>query len=83
MPFGLTNAAQAFQRPPDTILQNVSCTFVYLYDILVASSSEEEHVADIRSVCGRLQDFGLVVRLDKCLFGQKSIDFLGHQVSQF
>ncbi|GFR63504.1 Pol polyprotein [Elysia marginata] len=52
-------------------------------DILVASSSEKDHVADIRKVCSRLQEYGLVVRLEKCLFGQNSIDFLGHQVTQF
>ncbi|KAK3797489.1 hypothetical protein RRG08_040971 [Elysia crispata] len=82
MPFGLKNAAQAFQRLMDTVLQDVNCTFVYLDDILVASSSEEEHMLDLRTTCRRLQDFGLVVRLEKCIFGQKSIEFLGHQVSE-
>ena len=37
---------------------------------------------DLRTICRRLQDFGLVVRLEKCIFGQKSIEFLGHQVSE-
>ena len=82
MPFGLKNAAQAFQRLMDTVLQDVNCAFVYLDDILVASSSEEEHILDLRTICRRLQDFGLVVRLEKCIFGQKSIEFLGHQVSE-
>ncbi|KAK3740023.1 hypothetical protein RRG08_005294 [Elysia crispata] len=82
MPFGLKNAAQAFQRLMDTVLQDVNCAFVYLDDILVASSSEEEHMLDLRTICRRLQDFGLVVRLEKCIFGQKSIEFLGHQVSE-
>ncbi|GFS10959.1 Pol polyprotein [Elysia marginata] len=83
MPFGLKNAARAFQRLVDTVFQDVECAFVYLDDILVASSSEKDHVSDIRKVCSRLQEYGLVVRLEKCLFGQNSIDFLGHQVSQF
>ena len=82
MPFGLKNSAQAFQRLMDTVLQDVNCAFVYLDDILVASSSEEEHMLDLRTICRRLQDFGLVVRLEKCIFGQKSIEFLGHQVSE-
>ena len=82
MPFGLKNAAQAFQRLMDTVLQDVNCAFVYLDGILVASSSEEEHMLDLRTICRRLQDFGLVVRLEKCIFGQKSIEFLGHQVSE-
>ena len=68
MPFGLKNAAQAFQRLMDTVLQDVNCAFVYLDDILVASSSEEEHMLDLRTICRRLQDFGLVVRLEKMYF---------------
>ncbi|GFO16288.1 transposon ty3-g Gag-Pol polyprotein [Plakobranchus ocellatus] len=38
MPFGLKNAAQTFQRLMDTVLQGLTCAFVYLDDILVASS---------------------------------------------
>ena len=83
MPFGLKSAAQTFQRLMDTVLQELSCAFVYLDDILVASSSDQEHLQDIREVCSRLQDSGLVIKLKKCLFGQRSLDFLGHQVSQF
>ena len=70
--FGLRKAAQAFQCLKDSVLQTVSYAFVYLDDILVATSPEQDHMADIRTVCGRLQDFGLAVRLEKCLFGQKS-----------
>ena len=33
-------------------------------------------------VYGRLRDFELVVRLEKCVFGMKTIDFLGHRVSK-
>ncbi|GFO09874.1 Pol polyprotein [Plakobranchus ocellatus] len=83
MPFRLKNAAQTYQRLMDTVLQGLTCAFVYLDDILVASSSEQEHLQDIRSVCSRLQDAGLVINLEKCLFGQKSLEFLGHKVSQF
>ena len=57
--------------------------FVYLDDILIASSSEQEHLQDIHAVCTRLQEFGLVIKLEKCLFGEKSLNFLGHQISQF
>ena len=54
MPFGLKNAAQAFQRLMDTVFQGISCVFVYLDDILVASSSPHEHIQDLKTVCNRL-----------------------------
>ncbi|KAK3789010.1 hypothetical protein RRG08_036148 [Elysia crispata] len=41
MPFGFKNSAQTFQRLMDTVLQGLTCAFVYLDDILVASSSEQ------------------------------------------
>ena len=82
MPFGLKNAAQAFQRLMDTVLQGIDCSYVYLDDILIASRNDQEHMQDLRTVCRRLRDYGLVVRLEKCIFGVRSIDFLGHQVSR-
>ena len=82
MPFGLKSAAQTFQRLMDSVLQDIDCAFVYLDDILIASSSEKEHLEDLRIVFRRLTEQGLVIRLDKCLFGVPSLEFLGHQVSK-
>ncbi|GFR81953.1 Pol polyprotein [Elysia marginata] len=82
MPFGLKNAAQSFQRLMDTVLQGLSCVFVYLDDILISSSSDKEHLQDLHTVCSWLQDFGLVIKLEKCILGQKRLDFLGHEISQ-
>ena len=81
MPFDLKNAAQTFQRLMDTVFQNVHCVFVYLDDILIASPSVKEHSDYIRLVCQRLSKFGLTIRLEKCIFGVNSIDFLGHRIS--
>ena len=82
MPFGLKSAAQTFQRLMDSVLQDIDCAFVYLDDILIASSSEKEHLEDLRIVFRRLTEQGLVIRLEKCLFGVPSLEFLGHQVSK-
>jgi len=43
MPFGLRNSAQTFQRFMDIVCRDLSFAFVYLDDVLVASSSPEEH----------------------------------------
>jgi len=66
----------------DTVFRNVECVFVYLDDILIASSSAKQHLVDLKTVCERLRNFGLTIRLEKCLFGVSSIDFLGHNVSK-
>jgi hypothetical protein len=54
---------------------------VYLDDIVLASHSVEEHVVHLRQLFERLQQFGLVINGEKCIFGQSSVEFLGHQVS--
>ena len=82
MPFGLKNAAQTFQRLMDSILQDLDFLFVYLDDILVASKSPEEHKRHLVLLFDRLQDHGLVIKLEKCQFGVSEIDFLGHRVNK-
>nr|VZH94048.1 unnamed protein product [Spirometra erinaceieuropaei] len=82
MPFGLRNAAQSFQRFIDEILRGLPFANAYIDDILVASSSAEEHASHLRLIFDRFQQHGLQLNVDKCVFGVNSLDFLGHYVDQ-
>ncbi|BHF74080.1 hypothetical protein SprV_0401716400 [Sparganum proliferum] len=82
MPFGLRNAAQSFQRFIDEVLRGLLCTYVYIDDILVASSSAEERASHSRQISQPFQQHGLQLNVDKCIFGVSSLDFLGHHVDQ-
>jgi len=44
MSFGLRNAAQTFQRFIDEVLRGLDFCYAYINDILVASTSEREHL---------------------------------------
>ena len=81
MPFGLSNAAQSFQRFIDNVCRGLDSVFVYLDDILIASSSEEEHLDHLRALFDRLTQHGVTVNAQKCIFGAQSIDFLGHRIT--
>ncbi|WP_353213430.1 reverse transcriptase domain-containing protein, partial [Rhodovarius sp.] len=81
MPFGLKNAGMTFQRLMDRVLQGLDFVFVYLDDILIASKDMASHAVHLREVLSRLQEHGLVLNVDKCSFGQPTVEFLGHQVS--
>ena len=81
MPFGLKNAAQAFQRLMDMVCRGLHGIFVYLDDILIASSSHEQHLQHIRVLFDRLKQYSLVVKLAKCVFGIPEINFLSHHIS--
>ena len=67
MPFGLKNSAQAFQRLMNGVLGGLPHVFVYLDDILVASTSLEQHQLDLRQVLQRLADAGLCLNQKKCV----------------
>ena len=79
--FGLRNAGATFQRMMDDLLGDLPFCVAYIDDILIFSSSPEEHLLHLRTVLQRLQDAGLVLRHDKCTFGAKEVDFLGHRLS--
>ncbi|KAJ8389881.1 hypothetical protein AAFF_G00113500 [Aldrovandia affinis] len=50
-------------------------------DILIASTTEEEHLSHLRALFTRLSQHGLIVNPAKCLFGRGTIEFLGHRVT--
>lgn len=81
MPYGLRNSAQSFQRFMDHILRGLDFVFVYVDDILIASSSLSEHMKHLREVFKRLCSNGVLLNPSKCIFGVESIAFLGHQIS--
>ena len=76
MPFGLKNAAQAFQRLMDTVCQSLDFFFVYLDDILIASSSHHEHQKHLKILYKKTSQSGLLTNLEKCEFGRTHLDFL-------
>jgi hypothetical protein len=55
---------------------------VYIDDILIYSSSLEEHAEHLRKVFQRLRENKLYAKLEKCEFGVTEVDFLGHRITQ-
>ena len=82
MTFGLRNASQTFQRFINHVLGDLDFVFVYIDDILVASSSQEEHEEHLRVVFERLKKFKLRLNVEKCEFGKTEITFLGYLINQ-
>lgn len=82
MTFGLCNAGQTFQRFIHEVIRGLDFCYAYLDDVLVASNSEEEHLRHLEQLFQRLRDYGVVINLSKCHFGQRKIKFLGHMVNK-
>ncbi|KAE8973500.1 hypothetical protein PR001_g26291, partial [Phytophthora rubi] len=84
MPFGLTNAPSTFQRMMNSVLRGLTwkTCLVYLDDIVVFTrGSIEKHVVELASVLERLSAAGLTLKLKKCTFAAKSMEYLGHELS--
>ena len=79
MPFGLKNAPPTFQRYMSLVLKDcVGFCEVYMDDIIIYSNSMEEHLEHVRQVFQTLREAQLKVKIEKCTFGQESVEFLGH-----
>lgn len=82
MQFGLCNAGQTFQRYMHKIFADLEFVTTYIDDICIASFSAEDHERHLRIVFDRLHKHGLVINVEKCVFSQETVDFLGHRISK-
>ena len=84
MPFGLCNAPATFQRLMERCMRdmNLRDCLIYLDDIVVFSSTFEEHIESLESVFRRLQTNNLKPKASKCEFFRREVTYLGHVVSQ-
>ncbi|KAE9606341.1 putative nucleotidyltransferase, Ribonuclease H [Lupinus albus] len=83
MLFGLTNAPSTFQTTMNQLLSQFLRRFVIVFfdDILIYSSSLDDHLMHLEIVLQCLLSNVFYVKLSKCLFCQESIEYLGHIVS--
>lgn len=84
MPMGLKNSPSTFQRVMDNVLrglQNVIC-LVYLDDIIVFSTSLQEHVTNLEKVFLRLRESNFKIQMDKSEFLKLETAYLGHIIGR-
>ena len=83
MPFGLCNAPSTFQRLMQRIFGDQQCQSLLLYldDIVVFSSTFQQHLERLEVVLQRLKYESLKAKLSKCSFFQHEVRYLGHIIS--
>jgi len=83
--FGMTNSPATFQTMMNDVFRTViaeEIAVVYLEDILIFTKTEEEHEQAVRRVLEILMKHKLFLRLEKCEFHQKQIEYLGLVISE-
>ena len=73
VPFRLAQAPSYFQELMTGVLEDLPFAMAYLDDIIIYSSTPEEHLEHIRMVFEKLCDAKLSMKLSKCHFFTKEI----------
>ena len=81
VPFRLAQVPAYFQESITSILKDFNFTIAYLDDIIIFSKTPEEHLALIRKGFEKLHSANLSMKLSKCHFFSKEIQYLGHILS--
>lgn len=84
MPFGLHNAPATWQRFIDSVLgpELEPHVFVYLDDIVIVSSTFENHLKILEEVLQRLKKAKLTLNKEKCKFCRSELRYLGYVVDK-
>ena len=84
MYFGLTNSSIAFQAIMNDLFRdliNQEDTVTFINDILVATDTEKGHDKLVEEVLRRLEKNNLFVKLEKCKWKVREVEFLGVVIS--
>jgi hypothetical protein len=84
MPFGLSNAPSTFMRLMNHLFKPLigRCVVIYFDDILVFSTSLEQHLQHLRHVFSILREQKLYANSGKCCFLTAEVLFLGYLISR-
>jgi len=78
--FGLTNLLATFQVMMNDILRDLINTgevAAFMDDVLVRTEKEEKHDKIVEEVLRRMEENNLYIKLEKCVWKVREIDFLG------
>ena len=83
LPMGYKNSPAIFQRCMDLLLAGLKwwCALVYLDDIIIFSTSFDEHLHHLSLVFQRIADYRLAIKPSKCDICAPSLPYLGHLVT--
>ena len=79
--FGLAQAPAYFRELMNEVLKDLPFASAYLDAIIIYSKTVKEHLGHLQQVFHKLLDAKLTMKLGKCHFFAKEIQYLGHVIS--
>ena len=80
--FGPSPAPAIFQKLVDNLVAGIPGVAAYLDDIIVTGQTKAEHLENLRRVFAALDNYGLKLQLDKCVFFAPEVSYLGYIISK-
>ena len=80
MPFGVKNAPAKFQRVMDEVLKGIHFARCYIDDVIIFSTSFEDHLKHVGEVLRTLRKAGLKCHPGKSTFAVQEVLYLGHWI---
>ncbi len=80
-PMGLLGCPSSFQRLMEGVLRDIPNVLVYIDDLLVHTDMHEKHLQVLDQVLARLHKNHLKINLEKCVFGNKEVSYLGFNLT--
>ena len=65
-----------------TFCKDLKHVTAYIDDIVVIGSTDEEHLKNLEEVLNRLSTAGVHLKMDKCFFFAKQVEYLGHLIDE-
>jgi hypothetical protein len=84
LPMGLRTSPAVFQRLMNLVFTDYLKHFVLVYmdDMIIYSSSADEHMQRLNQIFERMRSAGLKFKIEKCKFFQTELSFLGFIISK-
>lgn len=79
-PQGFINSTASFQRLLDYVTTGLKGTYCYVDDVILASQTHEEHLAQLRALFERFRKYNLRVSRPKLRLGTAVVEFLGQEL---
>jgi hypothetical protein len=76
-PMGLLGCPASFQRLMEKVMEGVQNVLIYIDDVIIHTQDHPSHLKILELTLQRLSEHGLKINLDKCVFGNKEVAYLG------
>ena len=81
LPMGITSAPEVFHKTMVQHLDDIEGVRVYIDDIIVWGTSQEEHDRRLKKVLCRLKEINLKLNISKCEFSKPCLKYLGEIIT--